>query len=810
MNRPCRKGILLLFLIASIPALANAEQLFLKTTDTAVSDHLSDVPCVTLSDSAPTELVVERGESIIRVSDASGTGYSASSLGEAVDGYLRLKGVCVVRDVTVTGHVRISPEAIRFRIKTARGDILHKNVIKKDIEQIYAMGYFEKCDATFEENAVAFVVREYPVVMSIEVKGNEEIKEKDLLETIGLKKFDILNTRLLKTSTDRIKDSYRQRGYYNVEVTSDTRPTEGGIVLTFTIAENEQLYIEKISFDGNVNVPSGKLRDAMETKTRWPLGIFGHEGAYRDAALDTDLLRIEQYYGDNGYMQAKVGRPRVDIRKDDGIYITIPVSEGPLFTVGTVAVAGDLIVPEEELLEAIDIAPGDVMSRANIQKAMESVRAVYTDKGYAYVQIKPESTEEDQNRIGLTFRITQGKQVTIDAIQIRGNTKTRDKVIRRELEIEEGSIFSSSAIRYSKDSLGRLGYFSSASIDPVPRDDSTMSLLVDVEETTTGSFSFGFAYSSEDGPMATTSLSEINLFGRGLKLKGSIEYGPEKKNFSIDGEEPWLLDHNLSLGMRVYNLEKEYTYYTKKARGGNIRLGYPLWERFRHSIIYSYAHVYELEDIDPLYEPSLSEDEIKGGITSSITNSLYRNTTNDYFRPTRGSELSASIEYAGLGGDFHFTRATASAAQFFPVWSDKLALMLKMRWGTVNAARGDTIPEYERFELGGLNSVRGFKWGEMGPQDSLGNFIGGERMLVMNVELTFPLGPIPGLYGVVFHDEGNSYEKRIDLTNLKKSYGAGIRWVTPMGPLRLEYARVINPEEDESPSRWDFSIGTFF
>lgn len=793
-----------------LPPAALAEQFFLKTSDQAAAEALSDVPCMSISDTATVDLTVERSEGIIRVADSAGTAYSASSLAEALDGYLRLKGVCVVRDVTIKGHVRISPDAIRFRIKTAKGDILHKNAVKKDIEEIYAMGYFEKCDATLEDNAVIFMVSEYPVIMSIVVKGNEEIKEKDILDAIGLKKFDILNTRLLKTGTDRIKGLYRQQGFYNVGVSTQTTPTEGGTTLTFTIDENKQLYIEDITFDGNEHISSRQLKSAMETSTRWPLGVFSHEGTFQDAVLDTDLLRIEQYYADNGYMQAKVGRPKIDIREDDGIYITIPVSEGPLFTMGTIDVAGDLILPREDLLEAIDLESGETMSKSRIQQAIERIRDIYMDMGYAYVQIKPESTEEEETKVGLTFRITQGKPVTIDSIQIRGNTKTRDKVIRRELEIEEGGTFSSTAIKDSKDNLGRLGYFSATNIDPVPKDDSTMSLLVDVEETTTGSFSFGFAYSSEDGPMATTSLSEINLFGRGLKAKGNIEFGPEKKNYTIDFEEPWLFDRNLSLGTGVYSLEKEYLYYTKKSRGGNLRLSYPLVERLRHSIIYSYENVLGLSDIDPLYKPSLSEEEINGGVTSSIINTLYRNTTNDYFRPTRGSNIGATLEYAGLGGDYHFTRATATAAQFFPVWSDKLALMLKLRWGTVNPARGDPLPEYERFDLGGLNSIRGFEYGEVGPQDSLGNFLGGRRMFVMNIEMTFPLGPIPGLYGVVFHDQGNGYEKRIDLTNLKKSYGAGIRWVTPMGPLRLEYAKVIDPEEWESPSRWEFSIGAFF
>jgi outer membrane protein insertion porin family len=310
--------------------------------------------------------------------------------------------------------------------------------------------------------------------------------------------------------------------------------------------------------------------------------------------------------------------------------------------------------------------------------------------------------------------------------------------------------------------------------------------------------------------MGTMGLSEINLLGLGLKSKANIEYGSEKKNYTIEFGEPWLLDHPVSLGMMLYNTEKEYLYYTRASRGGRLKMSYPFYEKVRHYIIYSYDNNDGLKDIDDSYVASLTEEDIEGGITSSITNSLFRNTTNDYFRPTEGSNIGASIEYAGIGGDFHFTRTTATAAKFFPIWGDKLALMLKLRWGTVNPARGDKLPEYERFALGGLNSIRGFKYGEIGPRDSLDNTLGGRRMVVMNIETTFPLGPIPGLYGVLFHDQGNGWEKRIDLTNLKKSYGAGVRWVTPMGPIRIEYARVINPRLDEDPSRWDFTVGAFF
>jgi outer membrane protein insertion porin family len=782
----------------------------LKTFDKTVSGALADVPCVTLTDKAPTEILLEHKDTVYRVTDSIGIAYSASTISEAIDGYLRLKGICVIKEVTIKGYSRISPEAIRFRLKTSKGDILHKDAIKKDIEEIYAMGYFEKCDASFEGGSVVFTVREYPLIISIEVKGNKEIKEKDILDAIGLKKFDILNTRQLKTSIDRIKGLYREKGYYKVEVTSSTQDKEGGITLIFDVKENEQLYVKDVSFDGNEHISSRKLRGVTDTKTRWPLGLFSHEGAYQDTMLDNDLLKIEQYYADNGYVQAKVGRPRVEIRETKGIYITIPVSEGPQFTIGSIDINGDLILPKEKLLSEIDLKSGDIMSKSSIRQAMETMRNLYMDEGYAYVQVRPETTEEAETVVGLNFIISQGKPVHIDQIQIHGNTKTRDRVIRRELRIQEGDLFSSSAIKRSQDTLSRLGYFKSANIESIPRDEENMSLLADVEETNTGSFSIGIAYSTMDGPMGTLGLSEINLMGLGLKTRFNMEYGPQKKTFVIDFEEPWLYDHPVSLGTRLYNTEQDYLYYTKKSRGANIRLSFPLIEEVRDYITYGYDDVLGLSDIDPTYRAQLTEEDIEGGLTSSITNTIYRETTNDYFRPTRGSDLSMSLQYAGLGGTNHFTRVTASAAKFFPLYRDIVALMLKGRWGTINPAKGDVLPEYERFILGGLNSIRGFEYGEVGPEDSLGNTLGGTRMVVFNTEITFPLGPIPGLYGVLFHDQGNGYENRIDLTNMKKSYGGGIRWVTPMGPLRLEYAIVINPEPDESPSRWEFSIGAFY
>ncbi|MDT8272464.1 MAG: outer membrane protein assembly factor BamA [Desulfomonilia bacterium] len=810
MNLTLSRHLFIILLFFLTPLYLNATVVNIATADATLSKILQEVLCVSLRTDAALSIAMETSDGVFRVYDTTDLTYTASTPEEALDGYLRLKGICVVDQVNITGQSRISSEAIRFRITTARGDIVHRDRIRKDIESIFAMGYFETCDASFSEGTLTFVVTEYPVIVSIDVEGNNKIKDEDILSAIGLKRFDILNTRLLKTSMDRIRSLYREKGFYNVMVGSDTQPTEGGITLTFSIEENEKLYVRKVEFDGNENISSRKLRDIMETKNRWILGLFGHTGSYLEAGLDNDLLRIEQFYADNGYIQAKVGRPRVDVQEDTGIFITIPIEEGPLFTIGSIDITGDLIQPREELMKKLDLKTGDVMSKSKVHTSIENLRDVYMNQGYAYAQIRPITKEEEETTVGLIFKVTKGNPVSIDTIYIRGNQKTRDKVIRRELQLDEGDLFSSTNLRRSRDRISRLGYFSTVTIDPIPREEDTMSLLVDVEETTTGAFAFGIAYSSLDGAMGTLELSENNLLGLGLKSRLSTEYGAKKKNYMVDFEEPWLFGRPVSLGVRLFNMERQYVYYTKESRGGNIRLGYPLIEEIRHYIIYSYTHVLELKDIDPVYLSALSEDEITGGVTSSITNTLHRDTTNDFFRPTRGSDLMLSLEYAGLGGDFHFTRVTATAAQFFPLYKDTLALMLKARWGTINPAQGDDLPEYERFTLGGMNSIRGFKYGEIGPRDTFGSVIGGKRMLVFNTELSFPIANIPGLYGILFFDQGNSYEKMIDLTNLKRSYGAGIRWVTPMGPLRLEYGKVIDPKDFESKSQWDFTIGRFF
>ncbi len=811
MNRSLKKTALLILLAAS-PSLALAADGY-RVTDERLKAALEDVPCVGLDPVSGTALKLSEADGRFKVSDATGLQFSAATVSEAADGYLRLKSGCVIREIRIEGLKRITSDAVMYRLKSSKGDIVHLNRLKQDVESIYAMGYFEKVSSEMVGDALVFKVEEHPVVIKTEFSGNKEIKEDKLSEALGIKRYEILNLKGLKAGVDRIKALYREKGYYEVAVKTEREETEGGIILKLSIDENKKLHVKKVSFDGNQHVKTKLLRKLIETKNRWPLGLMKHTGAYMDSSIDMDLLRLEQYYGDQGYLEAKVGRPVIDIREGKGIWITIPISEGPLFHVASIEVSGEMLedVTKETIMKGIALKPGDVMSRSRLQRVIEGIRDLYMDRGYAFAQVRPE-TKFDGTEVALNFVISKGEPVHVNRITIGGNTKTREKVIRRELLVNETDLFSSTALKASKDKLTRLGYFKSATIEPVPGPDGKLDLKVDVEEQPTGAFTLGLSYSSEDKFMTSLSLSESNLWGKGYKVKATIDYGKSDKTYMLDIEDPWFMDTPLAVGAQLFTKEDEKLYYTKESHGGNVRFSYPLIERWRHFIAYSYEKVEPLKDIDANYLYQLSYDDLQGGVTSMITNTLYRDTTNDAYRPTHGSDLAVSVEYAGLGGDYHFTRTNLKAAFFFPLYKDQLALMLKGRFGVVNGGNGEDVPDAELFEMGGMNTVRGFEYGDIGPRDSYGNVLGGRAMSCFNVELTYPIPGVPGLSTAIFYDAGNSYRtpQDIDLTNLKQSVGFGFRWITPMGPLRLEYGRVINPKPNESDGCWDFNIGAFF
>jgi len=506
----------------------------------------------------------------------------------------------------------------------------------------------------------------------------------------------------------------------------------------------------------------------------------------------------------------KVAKPKVEVDKD-GITITIPVEEGRQFKVGRLDLKGDLIAPKMELFKLVPIYPGEIFNRQKVSQSISNLTDRYADQGYAFVDVSPQVIpHDDQPLVDLIFDIRQGSKVYFERINILGNTKTRDKVIRRELRTVEGELYSLTALKKSRDHLNYLGFFKEVDVSTKKGSaDDKMVLNVRVEEAPTGSISTGIGYSSIDKLMAILSISQNNLFGRGQRLVLSGQLGSVSSYYNLSFTEPRLFDTEVLAGGDIYNTFRDYDEYSIRRTGGLARFGFPLFEDIR---VYT-QYLYEVVDTYNILDTSSEIIKSQKGVstTSSIYLGLRRDTRDHRFDPTKGSENGISVNYAGrfLGGTNEFTKYQAFSSWFLTPFSD---LTFSAR-GRIGFIEGDPIiPLYERFRLGGINTVRGFKAYSIGPKAPNGEVIGGDKDLIFNFEMIFPLVKEIKLKGLLFFDAGNAWDigEPYRLEDLRTSAGIGFRWMSPFGPLRLEWGYNLKPQEGESRSSWEFTIGTFF
>jgi outer membrane protein insertion porin family len=511
-------------------------------------------------------------------------------------------------------------------------------------------------------------------------------------------------------------------------------------------------------------------------------------------------------------VQVKVRQPLITLAEDKkNMDVLIEIREGEQFRVGELNVQGDLLKSKEEILALPKLKSGAVFSRQQLRQDVFAINDLYADQGYAYVNVSPLTQLDVERRVvDLLFEIEQGIQVNIERVQVAGNTKTRDKVIRREMKLVEGDLYSASKMKESRRRINNLGFFEEVNVATSKgSDEAHMNVDVDVKERPTGTFSVGFGYSSVDGFIGQGSVTQENFLGRALKLNLAGSLGGKSTTYQLGLTDPYFLDKNLTLGFDLYKTEREYVDFSKKTFGGDVKLGFPLTENTRTFFLYKYEEK-EIFDVDA-DASQLIKDQEGSSTLSSITATVTRNTTDYYLDPSRGSVSQLSAEFAGLGGTEKFAKYIADQRFFFPY-----------KWGTVFSAHGqvgyiqqvggEEIPIDERFFLGGINTLRGFKSRQVGPRDEVtGDFLGGDKEAYFNLEYTFPLLKDMGLKGVVFFDTGNAWgEDESFFSEMRYSVGGGIRWFSPMGPLRLEWGYNLKPKDFEDNSQFEFSIGKFF
>ena len=726
----------------------------------------------------------------------------------------RVTGVPQIDSIHVVGTARIEKAAVLAAINSQPGDRLDYKKLDNDLRNIYKMGFFNDVKMETESGptgmVVTFSVVEKPSVGKIVFSGNDEIDDEDLQKELGINLYSILDNNEIRQSINRLREVYKDKGYYNAEVKEATEPLPNNeVMLTYTIDEHDKVYIEEIRFVGNKHFTGKQLRKIMETSEKWFLSWITKAGVLDEKMLEFDIHKLTSFYHNQGYIKAKVGEPKVvydDALK--GLIVTIEIDEGPQYSVGEVVVEGELIKPADELLLRTNIGKSDVFNREIVRNDILALRDVYADEGFAYAEVRPIIKEDGENhKARITYDISKGQKVRFERITITGNTHTRDKVIRRELKVIEGEYFSGRKLKRSTANLQRLGFFEDVQIKTKKgsRDD-LMKLDIDVKEKGTRTFSVGAGYSAEYSGFVMFQVADENFFGYGQKLQATARLGGTNTEFDIRFVEPWLFDKPLALGADIYKFSQEYDDYSRDSLGLAVSLGFPLiFDYTRGNVRYGYDDA-NISDVAGDASQSL-KDMTGRNVTSSMTFTVKRDSRDKMWNTSKGSINEGLIQFAGLGGDEKFTKYRARTAWFFPMfWST--VFMVQGRWGFIQD-RGK-LSVFQKFFLGGINTVRGFDYNTISPVDPVsGDYIGGNKMMCYNVEYTFPLLKEQGITGLVFIDAGNvfSEDESWTFSGIRRSAGGGVRWYSPIGPLRLEYGVNLDPQGNESSGKFEFSVG---
>lgn len=738
-------------------------------------------------------------------------------------------------EIRIQGNHRIESAAILNVIKLHAGDTLNIDKTDADIRAIYKLGHFQDVTVLKEESdkgtVLVYSVVEKAIVREITFVGNKELTTEKLKEALEFRQNSVFSAKDLAKSVAKIKKMYGDEGYYLAEIETQTKLSPpSDLAVTLTVNEGEKILIKDIRLDGNKAFSDRKLKGIMETKEKWFMSWLTGSGTYKEEVLKNDALVLADHYLNNGYINIKVGEPTVKLNETkNSLDVHIGITEGEQYRIGEIGFKGDLIDPAANLQKKLKSEPGQIFNRSTLRTDIGVLTDVYGDKGYAFATINPQTRlDNDKKTVDMTFDIEKGELVSIERINIGGNPKTRDKVVRREMRITENGLYSASGIKRSKQNLMNLGYFEEANIATAKGSASNkLNVNVDVKEKPTGTFSIGGGYSSLDGFIGQGSVQQANFLGLGLKANLSASIGGSSQTYALGLTDPYFMDTKWTLGGDIYRSERDYDDYIRRLTGADIKLGYPISDSVGTFLMYKY----ETKDI---FEPSpawqtahdtIGNDTYPIGTTttSSVYSSITHNNTDYRMDPSTGLINSFSFEYAGLGGDNKYARVITDHTLFHPLYK-RLIASTKLTLGYAGEI-GQPIPIDEKFYLGGIYSLRGYKSRSVSPtkkqliKDNYDNntierlYMGGSKEVFGNVELTFPLLPEAGLKGVLFFDYGNSFnDSSAVFDTMLMSYGYGIRWASPIGPLRLEYGIPINPraEIDSKNGRLEFSIGTLF
>ncbi len=753
----------------------------------------------------------------------------------------------IISEVQIEGNQRVESDAIRLHITQRTGEALNRDAVSADIKSIYQMGFFQNvtADTRYQNGKVVLVYKviERPQVTDVKITGMKEIRPTDdkIIAAMKIHPGSIEDPARVRETEKGIKETYESKGYSDTRVDYQEKlgpnNTEEG---TFAVTEGPKTYIQEIDFSGNHAFTARELRGQMDSAQYIPLlSMITSAGVLDQKKLREDTDRIASFYYDHGYLNVHVGEPIIT-RIPKGLKVTIPIDEGPIYKVGSVDVAGDLKYPRSELIPLITIKPGENFRGSTMQHDVLTLSDFYSDRGFAFVDVQPKtSLDAIARKVNITFSVNPGREVLVNRINISGNTRTSDKVIRREMQVQEQEPYSASAIRDSKRRLDQLGFFSTTRITTAPsQQPDKVDLNVDVTEQSTASFQVAGGFDSYQSVFGHFQLGNTNLFGGGEAVLLSAQVGFLFQNYTASYTEPWFLDIPLAVSLSVFDSKTDLFTFHQNAAGGAINSSYPLVELgFKNIGPFSLKDVraglgYQFESVGIGGLSPFTTFQIaryKGyTLVSELIPSIRRATVDNPIDPRSGSIESLNAEIAGIGPGTAFVKAIAHARFFYTFIKSatfgQFVFSPGVTYGigtTLSSGQGNELPLYERFfpgGVGGQGDVRGYQLYSLGPEVLLLNpagqpqqiqNTGGSKELLLDGEITFPILSGLGIRGVIFADAGQAYRLRdsVTINSLQAAYGIGIRWRSPFGPIALDIARPINPRPQDQSNVFEIGGG---
>lgn len=750
-----------------------------------------------------------------------------------------------VESIKIQGTTRIEPDAILERMKLKKGSEVTSEAVRQDILSIFDLGFFEDVKVSEESGVLIVALRERPVVEKIRYEGSSEFEDKELNEMSGLKPFKVLNLSEIQAAKAKIAQRYEEKGYYLASAQHEivNGDTPGSVELVIKINENDRVRIRKIFFLGNKVYSSAELKQAMQSSEGHFFSWATSGGTYREDMFERDLAMLAYFYANEGYIQAKFAKPRVTLSQDRRyVDIVIDVDEGQQYRLGEVQFEGDTIFSADELRQSFHMKKGDVFSRATLQGEIISMTDKYGDLGYAFANVIPRTRFEDgSDVVDLSISVEPGEKAYWGKITVTGNTQTHDKVLRRELPFNEGELYNATKRKKGFERIQRLGFFGSdvSFMTSSPEDKSNViNLEIKVSEKPTGSLNVNAGYGNSQGFILGAQVAQNNLFGLGRQLSFNLnlsfsetkdvsgETRAGSKTFTLSYTDPHINDSDYLFGSDLSIEEYAVGYnpktYDKRSSGGSVRIGRELRES-----LYAYGS-YRLQDtrftdvVNNSIFTNPSKD--KESYVSSLSLSLEYDVRNNRFDPSGGFYLSSSGEMAGLGGRKYL--GFNVSGRYYKRLFSSLVYRTRLEYGLLWAYGGDTVPDSQRYVLGGVLSLRGYDPYTVGPTKRVTSVragdngvtasyvVGGEQKVLMTQELEFTLIPEANIRGVMFLDAGNAWNGSLNQLQptMLSDYGWGIRWYSPLGPLRFEwgYPLVLSELKRNYSSVFNFIIAPSF